>query len=78
MVTCNITLPKAKSSTLTAVVYAPPQDRSRGDLLVSLNYDPGLNIIQGVIVKATNLQKQDLTGLAGSSLLNAVIISFLV
>lgn len=37
---------------------------SKGDLLFSITYKPATNVLQGIILKATNLQRQDLTGSA--------------
>ena len=38
---------------------------SRGDLLISLTYNPAVKRLHGLLLKATNLQKQDVVGLAG-------------
>jgi len=38
------------------------QSDSKGDLLFSLTYLPTNRTIQGILLKATNLQKQDITG----------------
>ena len=37
----------------------------RGDMLLSLLYNPVANVLQGILLNATNLQKQDIVGLAG-------------
>jgi synaptotagmin-1 len=37
---------------------------SRGDLLLSLTHNPSTQKLQGLLLKATNLQKQDIVGLA--------------
>ena len=41
------------------------QSETKGDLLLSLNYVPDRGVIQGMVLKATNLRKQDIIGLAG-------------
>ena len=38
---------------------------TRGDLLISLKYNPAAKTLEGLLLKATNLQKQDIVGLAG-------------
>ena len=35
-------------------------------MLLSLMYNPGAKRLQGFLLKATNLQKQDIVGLAGT------------
>ena len=47
-------------------VYSLQSD-TRGDILMSLMFNPTLNIISGIILKATNLQKMDISGSAGLS-----------
>ena len=34
-------------------------------MLIALSYDPHLFLLKGVVLKATNLKKHDLVGLAG-------------
>ena len=36
-----------------------------GRLLLSLSYDPQKALLKGVVLKATDLKKQDVVGLAG-------------
>ena len=38
---------------------------TKGDLLLALSYNPQMKILKGLILKATNLKKQDIVGLAG-------------
>ena len=46
--------------------YACPQNlESKGDLYISLSYYPMESILKGVILKATNLTVQGVSGLAG-------------
>ena len=40
------------------------QTDSKGDVLLSLLYNPSLNIISGILLKATNLQRMDISGSA--------------
>ena len=40
---------------------------SKGDLLLALSYDASHSILKGLVLKATNLKKQDVIGLAGES-----------
>ena len=37
----------------------------RGDMLLSLLYNPVANVLQGILLKATNLRRQNIVGLAG-------------
>lgn len=46
--------------------YTCPQNlESKGDLYISLSYYPMESILKGVILKATNLTVQGVSGLAG-------------
>ena len=38
---------------------------TKGDLLISLKYNPAAKTLEGILLEATNLQKQDRFGLAG-------------
>ena len=46
------------------------QQFSAGDLLFSLTYSEERRVINGIILKATNLRKADIWGLAGIILLS--------
>jgi hypothetical protein len=46
-------------------VSASFQFQTYGDILFSLTYKPDMHKINGIILKATGLQKQDITGAAG-------------
>jgi len=48
------------------VVFNTLLQDSEGDLCISLTYYPKESILKGVILKATNLKRHDLSGLAGS------------
>ena len=37
-----------------------------GRILLSLSYDPQQAVLKGVVLKATDLKKQDVVGLAGN------------
>lgn len=50
------------------IVSAPFQFQTYGDILFSLTYTPDMHKINGIILKATGLQKQDITGAAGIAL----------
>ena len=41
------------------------QKDSKGDILISLEYLPKQCVLEGMILKVTNLEKQDVSGLAG-------------
>ncbi len=41
------------------------KSQGRGELLVSLCYQPAANRITAVVLKARNLPKMDITGLSG-------------
>ena len=41
------------------------QKESKGDILISLEYLPKQCVLDGMILKVTNLEKQDVSGLAG-------------
>ena len=41
------------------------QKESKGDILISLEYLPKQYVLDGMILKVTNLEKQDVSGLAG-------------
>ena len=41
------------------------QKESKGDILISLEYQPKQCVLDGMILKVTNLEKQDVSGLAG-------------
>ena len=43
----------------------PLQMVTKGDLLISLKYNTAEKTLEGLLLKATNLQKQDRFGLAG-------------
>ena len=47
------------------IVSASFQLQTYGDILFSLTYTPDMHKINGIILKATGLQKQDITGAAG-------------
>ena len=49
------------------IVYAILFQNSRGDLHISLSYYPKESVLKGVILKATNLKKDTISELAGSS-----------
>jgi len=50
----------------TQYTHTHTQSDSKGDLLFSLTYQPANSTIRGILLKATNLQKQDITGTAGN------------
>ena len=50
---------------ITVICIISLQGDSQGDLLVALTYSPKLGSLKGVVLKATNLKKQDIVGLAG-------------
>ena len=50
------------------------QFQTCGDILFSLTYKPDVHKINGIILKATGLQKQDITGAAGLPGSNVIII----
>jgi synaptotagmin-1 len=41
------------------------QSGSQGDVLISLMYNPSLNLLSGILLKATNLQRMDISGSSG-------------
>lgn len=43
------------------------QDETCGNILLSLRYVPHASEVRGIILKATNLKKQDITGFAGKT-----------
>jgi len=43
------------------------QKESKGDILISLAYNSKQCALDGMILKVTNLEKQDISGLAGLS-----------
>ena len=43
------------------------QKESKGDILISLAYNSKRCVLDGMILKVTNLEKQDVSGLAGLS-----------
>lgn len=49
------------------------QRTSKGNLLISLKYVPQQEQIKGVVLKATNLEKQDIVGSAGTCGFNVCI-----
>ncbi|XP_003386572.1 PREDICTED: synaptotagmin-10-like [Amphimedon queenslandica] len=50
------------SAPLAEVPTGLMQNDSQGDVLISLMYNPSSNIISGVLLKATNLQRMDISG----------------
>ena len=49
-------------------VYVQFRSQGRGELLVSLCYQPAANRLGVVVLKARNLPKMDITGLSGESM----------
>ena len=49
----------------SAYTFISFQFQTYGDILFSLTYKPDMHKINGIILKATGLQKQDITGAAG-------------
>ena len=41
------------------------QSSTNGDIQIILRYDPSLSELSGLVVKASNLKKMDVTGLSG-------------
>lgn len=50
---------------------------TRGDLLISLKHNPATKKLEGFLLKATNLQKQDIVGLAGNRIYLLFVPSYL-
>ena len=50
------------------------QSAGRGEILVSLCYQPAANRLTVVILKARNLPKMDITGLSGNTFLLIIIM----
>lgn len=48
-----------------AASLSPTQALNKGDLLLSLKYNPVDKILQGVVLKVTSLKQQYIIGLAG-------------
>ncbi len=48
----------------------------RGEILVSLCYQPATNKVTAVVLKAKNLPKFDITGLAGETVVGSQILFF--
>ena len=41
------------------------QTTTNGDIQITLQYNPIMNIISGILIKATGLKRMDITGLSG-------------
>jgi hypothetical protein len=50
-----------------AMLFAQIRSQGRGELLVSLCWQPAANRLTVVVLKARNLPKMDVTGLAGKA-----------
>ena len=53
------------------------QSTSTGDALLTLVYKPSVQKIQGVVHKVTNIEQQDLTGLAGTRTIQSITKLFI-
>ena len=42
------------------------QEETNGDIQVALRYNPTMNIMIGIVIKATGLKKKDMIGLSRS------------
>ena len=61
---------RCEKTVLTLTVHSisylqVPKSQGRGELLVSLCYQPAANRLTVVVLKAKNLPKMDVTGLSG-------------
>ena len=54
----------------TCILFLQLKSQGRGEILVSLCYQPAANRITVVVLKARNLPKMDITGLSGEEMAN--------
>ena len=61
---------KPKFLTRFSSLFLQLKSQGRGEILVSLCYQPAANRITVVVLKARNLPKMDITGLSGKEMAN--------